>query len=142
MPVTLEKTIDLMKEKFRKDPYANGLGAELVELAPGSARVKMTFTDKHLNFLGFVHGGAMFSLLDYAFAAASNSHNESAVAVSMSVQFINAPPMGTLVYAEAKEVAKSRKLGLYEMTVIGEDGEVYCRSDGRVYRIGKEIVGE
>jgi len=51
---------------------------------------------------------------------ASNAHNESAVAITMSIQFINAAPRGGRIVAEAREVEKSRKLGLYEMTVRDE----------------------
>ncbi len=133
-------TQDKLKARMDEDPYAKKLGMQLVELRPGYARVKMRASSDVHNFLGFVHGGVIFSLLDYAFSAASNSHDESAVAISMSVQFINAPePEGELT-AEAREISKSRKLALYEMTVSGEDGGLVCRSDGRVYRIGKRIT--
>ena len=129
-----------LRKIFAADPYAQKLGIELLEVKPGFARVKMRCDESHLNFNGFVHGGAIFSLLDYAFSMACNAHNESAVAVSMSVQFVNAAPPGGVIYAEAREIEKSRKLGLYEMTVRDEAGKLICRSDGRVYRIGKPIV--
>jgi acyl-CoA thioesterase len=80
--------------------------------------------------------------LDYAFAAASNSHNYSSVAISMSLQFVNAPPAAGFLYAEARELDKSRKLGLYEMTVRDEAGKLICRADGRVYRIGEPLLPE
>jgi len=131
-----------LKELIDTDPLAKHLGIELVEFAPGFCRARMTLRPEHLNFFGFVHGGAVFSLMDYAFSIASNSHNEMAVAVSMSVQFVNAAePAGVLV-AEARELDKSRKLGLYELTVRDEAGRLICRSDGRVYRIGKPIIEE
>lgn len=133
-----------MNEKLRammeRDPFAQSLGIELTELTPGFAKAKMTLRPSDLNFFGYVHGGAVFSLMDYVFSAASNSHNEMAVAVSMSVQYVNASEPGGVLWAEAKEIDRSRKLGLYELTVRDEAGKLICRSDGRVYRIGKTIV--
>ncbi len=128
-------------EMAEKDPFARLIGAELLELRPGYAKVRVKTEPGHNNFLGFVHGGVIFGLLDYAFSAASNSHDRSAVAVSMSVQFVAAPAPGDEIFAEAREIARSRKLGLYEMTVTGPDGALLAKSDGRVYRIGKPIVG-
>jgi acyl-CoA thioesterase len=135
-----------MNQKLRammeRDPFAQSLGIELTELEPGLAKAKMTLGPAALNFFGYVHGGAVFSLMDYVFSAASNSHNEMAVAVSMSVQFLHAADPAGVLWAEAREIDKSRKLGLYELTVRDESGRLICRSDGRVYRIGKAIVEE
>ncbi|HUT52444.1 MAG TPA: hotdog fold thioesterase [bacterium] len=130
-----------LKKVFEDDRYAQKLGIELMEAAPGYARARMLCDDTLLNFNGFIHGGAIFSLLDYAFSVACNAHNESAVAIAMSIQFISAAPPGGRIVAEAREVDKSRKLGLYEMTVRDEAGKLICKCDGRVYRIGKPIVG-
>jgi acyl-CoA thioesterase len=129
-----------LRRRLADDPFARGLGIELLEMEPGRARVGLTLNDSHRNFLGFIHGGAVFTLLDQAFAAASNSHNESAVAISMSVQFVNAAKPGDRLIAEARELHCSRRLGLYELTVTDESGRLICRSEGRVYRIGDPVV--
>jgi len=134
--------IEKLRQLFSRDNFAERLGIELLEFRPGFARTRMRVESSHLNFLGHVHGGAIFALLDYAFAAASNSHNYSSVAISMSVQFLNAPPPEGLLTAEAREVDKSRKLGLYEMTVRDPAGKLICRADGRVYRIGEPLLPE
>lgn len=129
-----------LKDVFSGDPLAAELGIEIVELVPGRSKVKMQLERKHQNFLGFVHGGAIFTLLDQAFALASNSHNLSSVAIDMSLHFIRAPSPHAVLFAEGREISRSRKLGLYELTVTDEDGELVCRSEGRVYRIGNPIV--
>jgi acyl-CoA thioesterase len=140
--MSAEKVAAGLTRLLAGDPFARGLGIELLEVEPGRARAAMTVSDAHRNFNGFIHGGAIFTLLDQAFAAASNSHNQSAVAISMSVQFVNAPSPGARLIAEARELHRSRKLGLYEMVVTEEGGRLICRSEGRVYRIGEPIVNE
>jgi len=127
-------------ELFSRDPFASRLGVEIVDLSPGYAKVRMQVDESHLNFNRFVHGGMIFTLLDQAFAAASNSHNVSSVAIGMDVQFINAPSPSDTLFAEAKEVEKSRKLGLYDMRVWDQNKKLICKCSGRVYRIGNPIV--
>jgi acyl-CoA thioesterase len=129
-----------LRRRLGEDPFAKSLGIELLSVEPGLARVAITLNESHHNFLGFIHGGVVFTLLDQAFAAASNSHNESAVAISMSVQFVNAAKPGDRLTAVARELHCSRRLGLYELTVNDESGRLICRSEGRVYRIGDPVV--
>jgi acyl-CoA thioesterase len=50
----------------------------------GRAQAKMTLQPHHCNALGTVHGGAIFTLADFAFAAASNSHGTVAVALPIA----------------------------------------------------------
>ena len=39
------------------------------------------------NFHGSPHGGAIFSLADFAFGGACNGHGEPAVALTVTIQF-------------------------------------------------------
>jgi len=138
--MTKTQELERLRDLFNHDPFCERLGMEIIELQKGYAKVRMKLDPSHLNFNKFVHGGVIFTLLDQAFAAASNSHNESSVAVSMDVQFVNAPAPQGMLFAEAREAEKSRKLGLYEMTVQDQSGRLICKSHGRVYRIGKPIL--
>jgi acyl-CoA thioesterase len=132
--------LEKLETAFKEDPYAKSIGASLFEVKLGYSKVGMELNDSHLNFNGYVHGGIVFSLLDYAFSIASNSANKASVAVSMGLHFVNAAKPGSKIIAEAKEVSSSRKLGLYEMTVTDEEGTLIAKSDGRVYITKKEVV--
>ena len=66
---------------------------------------------QHLNGYRTVQGGAIFTLADFAFAAASNAHGTVAVAINVSINFLKAGTTGTL-QAEAREVARNPKLAL------------------------------
>ena len=59
-----------------RDRYGELLGIDVVEVGDGRAGVALTADERHANFLGLVHGGAVFSLADAALAAASNSEAE------------------------------------------------------------------
>ena len=118
---------------FKNDRFAKHSGIELLEIAEGRAKAKMVVTDAHLNGVNVVHGGAIFTLADLAFAAASNSH-----AINASIWFVKAGREGTL-FAEAKEVSRNPKLATYAIEVTDEAGEIIAIFEGMVYRKKDQI---
>ena len=70
------------KNFCERDQLARHLGMELIELSPGHAIARMEIKPFHLNGADSVHGGAIFSLADFAFAAACNTHGTLAVAIN------------------------------------------------------------
>lgn len=125
-----------MKSKIAADPFAQSLGIELLELAAGRSRLAMTLQPHMLNFHGIPHGGAIFTLVDAAFAAAGNSHGQVAVALSMTINYCAAVPVGTRLLANAVEESLGGRTGLYRITVTTDDPEpkLVALCDGTVYR--------
>lgn len=128
-----------MKRLFEKDRFANHVGIELIDVAEGSARAKLEIKDRHLNAVGIVHGAAIFSLADLAFAMASNSHGNVAVAVNVSISYMKATSSGTL-FAEAEEVSRNPKLATYTIRITNEAEDLIGLFQGMVY-IKKEKIG-
>jgi acyl-CoA thioesterase len=122
-----------LKQYFKKDRFAAHNEIELLSVGNGSAKVKMTLQPHHWNSLGTAHGGALFTLADFAFAAACNSHGTVAVAVDANITFMKAVSTGVL-YAEAREIAKNFKLGSYAVEVRNEQGELIAQFQGLAYR--------
>lgn len=124
-----------VRERIESDPYCATLGIELRDLGPGSATTALTVTDDLVNFHGTPHGGAIYSLADAAFAAASNSHGETAVALETNISYLAAVDVGTTVLATATETHLTRRTGEYEVVLTTEDdGERLATFRGRVYR--------
>jgi len=113
--------------------YARDAGIVLLETAPGKARVKMEVTEKHLNSHGTVHGGAIFTLADTAFAVASNSHGIPAAAINAHISFMKSLSAGML-YAEAEEFSLNPRLATYTVRVTDQEGNRIAIFQGMVYR--------
>ena len=126
-------------EKIRRDPFARSLGIELLELQPGYSRMKMTVRGEMLNFHGIPHGGAIFSLADAAFAAASNSHGIQAVALEMTVHYLATVDVGMTLYAEAREERRGKRTALYHIRVTDPEGNLIASCQGLVYRREKPL---
>jgi acyl-CoA thioesterase len=103
------------------DHFADALSIRLVESKDGYARVTMKVAKMHTNALGFTHGGAIFSLADYAFAHACNFGDNVAVAVQVSINYLKPSVEGDILVAEANRVSDGKTMGLYQ--VIVKNGE-------------------
>lgn len=115
------------------DRFAEHSGIELVSAAPGHAVTRMVVKPWHMNAVGLVQGGAIFTLADFAFAAASNSHGTVAVGVNASITFQSAAKGGVLT-AEAREVGANPKLASYTVAVKDDAGQLVAIFQGLVYR--------
>jgi len=125
---------DPIFSKISQDPFAKRMGIDLQEVRPGYSRASMTLTPDMLNFHGIPHGGAIFSLADAAFAAASNSHGQTAVALSVTISFLAAAEAGLRLVAEAQELRKGHRSGFYQITVREETGDLIATCQAVVYR--------
>jgi len=133
------KIFDAIIKRVREEPYAKKLGMELIELDEGYSKVKMTFKEDMENIFGMVHGGAIFSLIDEAFETAANTHGTAAVALSMNITYIKPVSAGDVLYAEAKEMSLSGRIGTYVINVENEGGDLIALCQALVYRKKHEL---
>ena len=122
-----------IKEFFTQDRFAKHSGIELLSVSPGQAVAQMPIQPHHLNAVGSVQGGAIFTLADFAFAAASNAHGKVAVAINVSITFMKAASSGTL-RAVAHEVSVNPRLGSYTVNITDEQNALIAVFQGLVYR--------
>lgn len=100
------------------DPFASGLGARLLDVEVGRARVELLAQERHCNDLGAVHGGVLFSLADVALSVASNARDgEVAVAITGSIHYLRPGRVGDRLVAEAVEQHRGGRLGSYEIAI-------------------------
>jgi len=118
---------------FAKDSWARDTGIELGEVSPGRAKVRMKVEERHKNSHGTVHGGAIFTLADTAFALASNSHGVPAAAINAHISYVKSASGGTL-YADAEEFSVNPKIATYLVTVTDNEGARIAIFQGMVYR--------
>jgi acyl-CoA thioesterase len=125
--------MDPNKAFFASDAWAKESGIELMEVSIGRSKVRMIIEKKHLNSHDTVHGGAIFTLADTAFALASNSHGIPAAAINAHISYVKSATAGIL-YAEGAETSLSPKIATYSVIVTDENGEKIALFEGMVYR--------
>jgi acyl-CoA thioesterase len=130
--------MDKYQQYFTADRFAMSNGIELVECHPGYARAKVKIGANHLNGAGVVHGGLLFTLADFCFAAAVNSYGSVTLSINASVSFFAKSTEGTII-AEAKEIARSNKLCTCNINITNEQGQLLANFKGTAY-ITKETI--
>ena len=127
---------------LRGDAASRMLGMQLVEVKPGYARLTMRVRSDMVNGHRICHGGLIFSLADSAFAVSCNSYNENTVAAAASIDFLAPAIEGDELVAEATELWRSGRSGLYQITVRNQRGEQIALFRGRSARISGTVVTE
>ncbi|NHN49115.1 hydroxyphenylacetyl-CoA thioesterase PaaI [Halostella sp. JP-L12] len=124
---------ETVRARIADDPFCESVGIELASLEPGRAETTLTVEERHLNFHGTPHGGAVYALADAAFAAASNSRGETAVALETNVSYLAAAEVGDRLTAVAEETHAGDSTAEYGVDVSTEDERV-ATFRGRVYK--------
>jgi len=131
-----------LKERLGKDPFARFLGIRVLGLGEGWAQLEMPLQHQMSNFMGIIHGGAIFSLADHAFAAASNSRGTQALALHLSITYFSVPPAGSILRAEARELHLTRRTATYGIEISTREGTQVASCQGIAYRRSREHAAE
>ncbi|MGA2677167.1 MAG: PaaI family thioesterase [Methanobacterium sp.] len=125
--------IEELREFFKRDEFAAYCDIKIVDISPGYAKTEMLITENHLNGVKTVHGGTLFTLADFAFAVAANSHGNVTVAINVSITFMKAVNKGKIT-AEARELSSNPKLATYTVDISDEEGDLVAVFQGLAYR--------
>ena len=125
---------------YARDRAAHELGIEVLEVRPGYARLSMTVDDWMLQGHDICHGGFIFTLADTAMAYASNSHNENHVALNANIDFLRPAARGDTLIAEAREGNRTRRTGMYDVSIVNAEGKPVCHFRGRTFGVGGPVM--
>jgi acyl-CoA thioesterase len=125
---------------YASDKASQSHGIRIAEVRPGYARLTMSVRSDMVNGHRICHGGMVFTLADSAFAFACNACNENTVAASASIDFLAAAYEGDELTAEGRELWRTRRNGIYEITVTNQKGARIAFFRGRSYRVDGQVV--
>lgn len=129
---------DKIKQFFiENDRFAKHNGIRLIEASLGRAVVEMDVQDYHLNAADVVHGAAMFTLVDFAFAIACNMQGKLSLAVNITMNFIKAVSGGTL-RAVCEQVSDG-KMAVYRATITDDSNTVVATFEGLAFRKNQHL---
>lgn len=137
-PMTNEELAQqVVSTMYEHDLFSQWLGIEVLNVAPGYCKLKMSLRKEMVNGFGIAHGGISYSFADSALAFASNGHGRKSVSVETSISHLKSLKAGDVIFAEAEEVSLSNKIGVYNISVKKDDGELVALFKGTVYRTSK-----
>jgi len=124
----------------QQDKFARLLDIKLDSVKPGYARASLTVRPDMLNAVRVTQGGVTFTLADFAFAVASNSHGTTSLALSTQLSFPGSSREGDRLIAEAREESSTRRTGLYTVEVKTGEGQLVGLFSGTVFRRSDKIA--
>ena len=137
-----ENNIELMKRLNSSSMYLQSNDMKVTEVREGYAKVEMIIDEQILNVHGFVHGGALFSLADTAFAYACNSQGLAAVASACTIDFLRPGFAGDTLTATAQVRHQGKQTGVYDIEIVNQQQKTVALFRGKSHRIGGTITGE
>jgi acyl-CoA thioesterase len=142
MTPTPHQVAEATRDAMLKDDHATkSLGIRIEAVGPGTCTATMTVRQDMLNGHAICHGGLITTLADSAFAFACNAYNEVTVASGFDVNLLAAARLGDVLTAQAMEVSKAGRTGVYDISVRNQRGEAIAAFRGRSYTMkGKPLV--
>lgn len=130
--------MDKIIKLFKKDRFAEMCGIKIEEVNPGFAKCSMDVTENHLNGIGILMGGASFTLADFTFSLAANSHGIVAVTRNASIEYYK-KCKGGVITAIAAETKRDNLSGNYEVEIYDDAGVLLSKITGTACFTGKSI---
>ncbi len=127
---------------YAKDLASQALGIEITIPEPGSAEARMNITAGMLNGFGICHGGYVFALADTAFAFACNAYDRVTVAAGASIDYLKPVHAGDALRADAREIHRGRRAGLYEVSVHNQNDDLVAVFQGRSSELDKSLLND
>ncbi len=119
---------------FTQDRFATENGMTLDELGDDYAVCSVVLTARHRNAYGGVMGGVIFTLADYAFAAASNNIHRVTVAMQVSINYLSAPK-GEKLIATAKCIKDGKTSMVVNVDIVDDTGRAVAQFVGTGFKL-------
>ena len=134
------KVKEAIFEAVKKEPFAQALQIDLVELEDGYSLVHMIYEPEKMdNIYARAHGGAIYALIDEAFETAGQTDGTVAVALNVNVTYVSSPQPGQKLQAEARRVSRTRKTASYDIKVSDQNGQIIALCQALAFCTGKAI---
>jgi acyl-CoA thioesterase len=135
-----ERVKEAIAGAVKKEPFAQALNMELVELEDGHSVVEMMYDPENMNNMyDQAHGGALFGLIDEAFETAAQTKGTIAVALNVNITYVASPQPGSKLRAEAKQVSQTKKTASFDIKITDQEGNMITICQALAYQTGKPI---
>jgi acyl-CoA thioesterase len=127
---------------MQNDYFSQWMGVKILDVKDGYSKIQITLRREMLNGFAIAHGGITFALADSAFAFACNSDGKITVALDVSIAFPKPGREGDVLIAEAKQIARTNRTGLYLIEVKNQREELVALFKGTCYKTEKNLLEE
>lgn len=118
---------------YDKDAFSQWMGIVIEDISLGSCQLSMIIQAEMLNGFRISHGGIAYALADSALAFAANTYGYHAVTLETSISHVKVVHEGDKLRAVAKELSRSARFGIYEVTITNQKNQTIAIIKGTMY---------
>ena len=128
--------IQLFLENFsRTDALSREMGIQVSKVSPEGAEAEMYITDKQKNYMGMLHGGALFTIADVVAGLCVSYYGEQCVTLSSNLNYLKAVTSGKII-ARSSLSRRGRKICVCEIRIYSEEEMLICTGTFTMYMSG------
>ena len=127
--VVMNQTFEDMKEIVRKNPFAQHIGMELLEVTEGYALGRIRLAKQYENIYGGMHGGCAYSLADTLSGIAASTYRE--YVTMLPVEHTE------YVYCKARVLRHGRKITVVRVELLNDEQTLLIDGSFTFYSIRK-----
>lgn len=128
-----------LNQLLEKNPFAQLLGMELLEVREGYAYGRMRMDEHFTNIYGGMHGGCSYALADTLAGVAASTYGNYVTTIDGKMNYLEAVKDTGYVYGEAEVQRQGGRIGVYTVKLMDENQKVLVTADFTYYRTGKGI---
>jgi len=116
-------------------PFYDAIGFQLEAKGFGYCRYHLEIGEQHLNPIGVVHGGVIYSLVDYSMGEAVYSvisEQDRAFTTDIEIRYLKSVAEGSL-FCETKVLHQGKRIIVCESNVVDDNSVICARASGSFY---------
>lgn len=125
----------IIAKNFRESNFSLMLGIEFTDVSEGFATGELEIREDHMNVIGSVHGGCLFSLADTIAGVAAASHGDKLTTSSGNFHFLSPALDCRKLIAEAKEIKNGRRTSVCDVDIKNENGKLLAKGTFSFYKL-------
>ncbi|MBS4959510.1 MAG: PaaI family thioesterase [Clostridiales bacterium] len=113
----------LVQKRNTENSFGKELGIQVLDIQEGYAKSELCIEKRHVNNIGSVHGGVIFTMADSCAGAASWSYGNYATTMDCTINYLNAAINSKKLIAEAKVVKHGKRIMVIQVEIVDETEE-------------------
>lgn len=131
--------LKLIEQRNRKNPFSQYVGLTVTQICEGYAEAILPVRGEHLNPLGFVHGGCLYTLADVVCGSAAISYGKQSVTLSGSLNYLSPGKSGSELRAAAKVCRHGRTISVFDVEISSDEGTALAKGSFTFYHLDQVI---
>lgn len=109
-------------KELRNVGFNKAVGVVTTEISEGYAKAEIEIGPQHINPIGSVHGGVLFTIADITAGAAATSRGRYMTTMSSNMNFLRPAINCKKLYGETREIKLGKQVCVYEVTITDDAG--------------------